>query len=134
MNGTLLAVKIGTDGSEVIIDMQTECSFSLTQEVRDITSKGSAGFKESLPALRSGSITFSGLHAEDNTTNFADLFALVNTRAATHVLFGTAVTGDKTYEAEAYLTSCEMSAGTEDNVTISGTFELSGAITEATNA
>jgi TP901-1 family phage major tail protein len=125
MNGTLMTVTVGG----VAIDMQTECSISLSMETRDITSKDSSGFRELLEGLRSGSVTFSALHAEDNTYNIDDLFALWNTRASATVNFTTANTGDKEFSATAYLTSFEQSAGTEDNVTISGTFELTGAIT-----
>jgi TP901-1 family phage major tail protein len=125
MNGTLMTVTVGGTA----IDMQTECSISLSMETRDITSKDSSGFRELLEGLRSGSVTFSALHAEDNTYNIDDLFTLWNTRASAVVNFTTANTGDKQFSATAYLTSFEQSAGTEDNVTISGTFELTGAIT-----
>lgn len=125
MNGTLMTVTVGG----VAIDMQTECSISLSMETRDITSKDSSGFRELLEGLRSGSVTFSALHAEDNTYNIDDLFTLWSTRASATVNFTTANTGDKEFSATAYLTSFEQSAGTEDNVTISGTFELTGAIT-----
>jgi len=125
MNGTLMTVTVGGTA----IDMQTECSISLSMETRDITSKDSSGFRELLEGLRSGSVTFSALHAEDNTYNIDDLFTLWNTRASATVNFTTANTGDKEFSATAYLTSFEQSAGTEDNVTISGTFELTGAIT-----
>lgn len=125
MNGTLMTVTV----AGTAIDMQTECSISLSMETRDITSKDSSGFRELLEGLRSGSVTFSALHAEDNTYNIDDLFTLWNTRASATVNFTTANTGDKEFSATAYLTSFEQSAGTEDNVTISGTFELTGAIT-----
>ena len=40
--------------SEVVIDHVTECSISLTTDMRDITTKTSAGFKEILPGLKVG--------------------------------------------------------------------------------
>lgn len=125
MNGTLMTVEVGGTS----IDMQTECSISLSMETRDITSKDSSGFRELLEGLRSGSVTFSALHAEDNGYNIDDLFTLFNGRTAATITFTTSNVGDKEFSASAYLTSFEQSAGTEDNVTISGTFELTGAIT-----
>ena len=74
-------------------------------------------------------MTFSALHAEDNTYNIDDLFTLYSGRSSATITFTTSNVGDKEFSASAYLTSFEQSAGTEDNVTISGTFELTGAIT-----
>ena len=44
------------------------------------------------------------------------------------------VTGDCYWEASAYVTSLEVNAGMEDNVTYSATFELTGTITYGTVA
>jgi predicted secreted protein len=98
-------------------------------ETRDITSKDSSGFRELLEGLRSGSVTFSALHAEDNTYNLNSLFTLFSNRTSAVITFTTSNVGDREFSASAYLTSFEQSAGTEDNVTISGTFEITGAIT-----
>ena len=43
-----------TNDSEVVIDHVTECSISLTTDMRDITTKTSGGFKEILPGLKVG--------------------------------------------------------------------------------
>jgi hypothetical protein len=140
MNGSLLNVKfidtfLGTPTEK--IDLQTECSLSMSMDTRDITTKASGGYRQLLGGLRSGSLTFTALFAEDATNGFAELFASFTNASAggrCHVLFTTDATGDVEYDADAILTSLDVSSGTEDNVTMTGTFELSGAITTTTIA
>ena len=55
-------------------------------------------------------------------------------RSTLTVKFSTEVTGDRYWEASAYVTSLEVNAGMEDNVTYSATFELTGTITYGTVA
>jgi predicted secreted protein len=130
-NGTLMSVKFG-ESVAAVFPLQTECSISVSMDTRDITTKGSGGYRELLGGLRSGSITFSALHDMDQTNGLSELMGVYNSstaRGECSVAFTTDVTGDDYYTATAMLTSLDISAGTEDNVTISGTFELSGTIT-----
>ena len=144
LNGTVYVLKMGTDGSEVQFANQTEGSLSMTMETRDTTTKNSNGYRELLGGVRSASLSFSGL-VDSALTSTGDLAFLMdqmvghdtaaNARTKTHVLFGfdAAVTGDSDslFEGDAFITSIEVSAGTEDNVTVSATLEFSGAITYA---
>jgi predicted secreted protein len=144
LNGTVYVVKLGTDGAEVQFADQTEGSLSMNMETRDITTKGSSGYRELLGGLRSASMTFSGL-VDSTLTSTGDLAFLMdqvtghdtaaNARTSTHVLFGfdASVSGDSDslFEGDAFVTSIEVSAGTEDNVTVSATLEFTGAITYA---
>ena len=134
INGTVYLLKIGTDGSEVAIPDQTEGSISINMETRDITTKDSSGYRELLEGVRSASISVSGLVDDDGAGGAgADLFAVLDGRTTTHIIFGLdAATDDYHYECDAFCTSLEISAGTEDNVTYSATFEVTGAITEVT--
>lgn len=134
INGTVYLLKIGADGSEVAIPDQTEGSISINMETRDITTKDSSGYRELLEGVRSASISVSGLVDDDGAGGAgADLFAVLNGRSTTHIIFGLdAATDDYHYECDAFCTSLEISAGTEDNVTYSATFEVTGAITEVT--
>lgn len=83
MNGTAVLVTVG--GEE--INLLTECSISLTTELRDITNKTSGGFKQSLAGLRSGSVNFSSLHDEDEDSTdvqkLQDLWTVWSTDTAT---------------------------------------------------
>lgn len=132
INGTVYLLKIGADGSEVAIPDQTEGSISINMETRDITTKDSSGYRELLEGVRSASISVSGLVDDDGAGGAgADLFAVLDGRTTTHIIFGLdAASDDYHYECDAFCTSLEISAGTEDNVTYSATFEVTGAISE----
>ena len=142
LNGTVYVVKLGTDGAEVQFADQTEGSLSMSMETRDVTTKNSSGYRELLGGLRSASMTFSGL-VDSTLTTDGDLAFLVDQvtghagagdgRTSTNVLFGFDATAsgdsDSLFEGEAFVTSIEVSAGTEDNVNVSATLEFTGAIT-----
>ena len=132
INGTVYLLKIGADGSEVAIPDQTEGSISINMETRDITTKDSSGYRELLEGVRSASISVSGLVDDDGAGGAgADLFAVLDGRSTTHIIFGLdAASDDYHFECDAFCTSLEISAGTEDNVTYSATFEVTGAISE----
>lgn len=135
MNGSLMQVKFidGFTGSpSAVIGLQTDCSISLSMDTRDITTKASSGWRNVLGGTRSGTLTFSALHDMTQTNGLAELMACHNDATLPGqctVLFTTGVTADDQFQADAILTSIDVSSGTEDNVTISGTFELTGAIT-----
>lgn len=134
INGTVFLLKIGTDGAEVALPDQTEGSISINLETRDITTKSSSGYRELLEGVRSGSISVSGLVDDDGAGGAgADLFAVLDGRSKTHIIFGLdGATDDYHYECDAFCTSLEVSGATEDNVTYSATFEISGPISEVT--
>ena len=127
MNGTLLGVYVGT----TLVAHATEGSISLSMDTRDISSKDSAGTRALLEGMKSGSISMSALYAEDAAYGADELYTAMAARTPLAVKFSTEVSGDHFWSASAYLTSLEVSAGTEDNVTYSATFELTGAITYA---
>ena len=148
LNGTVYVRKMGTDGAEVQFADQTEGSLSMNMETRDITTKSSSGYRELLGGLRSASLSFSGL-VDSTLTTTGDLAFLMdqvtghdtaaNARTSTHVLFGfdagtDASANDSLFEGDAFITSIEVSAGTEDNVSVSATLEFTGAITYADDA
>ena len=128
LNGTVFLLKIGGTA----LPDQTEGSISINLETRDITTKDSSGYRELLEGVRSGSISVSGLVDDDGTGGAgADLFAALNGRTAQTIIFGLDDTSDDYfYSCSAFCTSMEVSGGTEDNVTYSATFEITGAITE----
>ena len=144
LNGTVYVVKMGTDGSEVLFADQTEGSISMNMETRDTTTKESSGYRELLGGLRSASLSFSGL-VDSALTSSGDLAFLMdhitghataaNARTTTHVVFGfdagSGEGNDSLFEGDVLITSVEVSAGVEDNVTVSATCEFTGAITYA---
>ncbi len=132
INGTIYVLKMGASGSEVALPDQTEGSISINLETRDVTTKSSSGYRELLGGLRSATISVSGLVDDDDAGGAGgDLFAVLDGRSATNIIFGMdGASDDYYYSCEALCTSLEISAATEDNVTYSATFEVTGAITE----
>ena len=125
MNGTLMGVYIGS----TLIAHSTEGSISLSMDTRDISSKDSAGARALLEGMKSGSISVSALYSEDGAYGADELYTAMAARTPLAVKFSTEVSGDHFWSASSYLTSLEVSASTEDNMTFSATFELTGAIT-----
>jgi len=128
LNGTVFLLKIGGTA----LPDQTEGSISINMETRDITTKDSAGYRELLEGTRSGTISVSGLIDDDGAGGAGGvLFADLDSRTAQTLLFGLDdATDDYHYTCSAFCTSLEVSGATEDNVSYSATFEISGAITE----
>ena len=128
MNGTDLAVYTSTtDDSEVLLGHATECSISFNEDARDITTKDSSGYRELLEGLRSFTMSSSHLHAEDDANNIDDLMTAWTNRTPVFCLFSTEQSGDKRWNCECRISSLEISASTEDNVTYSVSFEGTGA-------
>ena len=130
LNGTVFLLSIGGTA----LPDQTEGSISISMETRDITTKDSAGYRELLEGVRSGTISVSGLVDDDGAGGAGGvLFADLNGRQVQTLVFGfDDATDDYNYSCSAFCTSLEISAATEDNVTYSATFEITGAITETT--
>ena len=128
LNGTVYLLSV----AGTALPDQTEGSISINMETRDITTKDSSGYRELLEGLRSGSVSVSGL-VDDNDAGGAGgtLFTTLSARTAVALIFGfDGATDDYNYECNAFCTSLEVSAGTEDNVTYSATFEITGSITQ----
>ncbi len=126
------------DGTHTVVGQVTECSISLSTDVRDITTKTSAGWREILPALKSASINVSGIFAEDATNSFNALVAYQIAGTKVFAVFtnvgATALpnAGDQEFDVAGYITSIEQTAGFEDNVTWSLTMDLTGAVVRET--
>ena len=129
-----------TDGTHTVVGAVTECSISMSTDVRDITTKTSAGWREILPALKSASINVSGIFAEDATNSFNALTAYQIAGTKVFAVFAnvgsgsTPNAGDQEFDVAGYITSIEQTAGFEDNVTWSLTMDLTGAVVRETIA
>tara|TARA_R100000995_G_C3478402_1_gene122366 strand:+ start:401 stop:844 length:444 start_codon:yes stop_codon:yes gene_type:complete len=141
INGTLAVLKTGADhAGATAFAFSTSASLSLSMETRDISNKGSAGWRELLEAQMSWSASLEGLYAmfeADGTTaakNYDDLYTLLTGRANTYLEIETGVSGDFYYSGQVYLTSLEQSAPLEDNMTFSASFEGTGVLSKTTVA
>ena len=135
INASSIRVFLGTtDDSEVVVDHVSECSISLNTDIRDITTKTSGGWREILPALKSASLSLSGLFAEDATNGLNQLVDHQIAGDLLYVIFtntgagSTANAGDEQFDVSGYITSLEQTAGTEDNTTFSMTLEITGTV------
>lgn len=110
----------------------TECSLSFSREMRELAHKDVTGnWIEKAPGAMSGSGSTSGLYAESN--NAAEsLFTKMNAGTALTLTFTTDVTGDQVWTGTAYITSLELNAPDNENVTYSVSFEFSGAVVMST--
>ena len=128
-NGTNLGVYVGS----TIIAAATDCSLSLNMDTIDITTKDSAGYRELLAGLRSGSMSCNGLiDYQSSNEDTVDLVTAWTNRTSLTLKFSNEITGDQSYTASGFLTSLEQSGGTEDTATYSASFELTGVVTPAT--
>ena len=128
LNGTVFLLSVA---GTALAD-QTEGSISISMETRDITTKDSAGYRELLEGVRSGSISVSGLVDDDGSGGAGGtLFTTLAARTSVALIFGfDDASDDYNYTCAGFCTSLEVSGATEDNVTYSATFEITGAITQ----
>lgn len=128
LNGTVFLLKV----AGTALPDQTEGSISISMETRDITTKDSTGYRELLGGLKSGSISVSGLVDDDAQGGAGGtLFTTLDARTAVALVFGFDDSSDDyNYTCNGLCTSLEVSGSTEDNVTYSATFEITGAITQ----
>jgi len=129
-NGTELGVYIDS----TLIAAATDCSLSLNTETIDITTKDSAGYRELLGGLKSGSISVSGLidYVDASNKDFADLWTAWEARTILTLKFSKTneSTGELSFTCGGIITTLEQSGGTEDTATYSATFELTGPVTD----
>lgn len=131
INGHNLRLYIGG----VAVAKAKECSMTLNTEMREIAHKDTAGssggFKEVSPAQKSGQMTTNALYAEGES--FETLFSAWDAGTAIVLKFTDNVDGHMATTATGFITSLEMNATDNENVNYSVNFDLSGAITRATN-
>ena len=131
MNGSQLRVSFADDGvTPVLVDHLTDLSVSFSTETRDTTTKDNGGYRAILPGLKTLTVTFTAFYAADATNGYEELFAdmeagtKLDVTIASHQQSDDAeITDDMDIDFEAYCTSLELSAGTEDNASYTATFE-----------
>jgi TP901-1 family phage major tail protein len=136
MNGTDVILAISTDSGTTYttVGKATSASLQMNMEVRDVTTKDSAGWRELLGGLKSWSLSGEGMVTYNLTSKagFADLFGHMNSRTRLYFRFGSTTSGEKQYKGHGFLTSLSQDGGVEDNNSFSFSIEGDGALTEAT--
>lgn len=136
-NGSQYTVMFDSDGgTPVVADHVTDLSVSVSTDTRDTTTKNNGGYRALLPGLKSLSVNFTAFYAGDATNGYDELMAdfLTGTKQDVKIVSydftgDTEEAGDKEIIFEAYITSLELSAGTEDNASYTCTLECVSAIT-----
>tara|TARA_R100001463_G_scaffold101587_1_gene156057 strand:+ start:2083 stop:2490 length:408 start_codon:yes stop_codon:yes gene_type:complete len=130
-NATDVVLKIDTaaGSSYETILYATSASLSISRDLRDSTTKSSAGWQENLSGLKSWELS------SDSFVNFTSATGLQSDEIIAEMLaadpkvtvqFG--VVGTKTYTGEAFITSVSMDAGVEENATFSVSLQGTGAL------
>jgi predicted secreted protein len=136
-NGSQYTVMFDSDGgTPVVADNVTDLSVSVSTETRDTTTKNNGGYRALLPGLKSLTVNFTAYYAGGATNGYDDLMTdfLAGTKQDVKIVSydwdtSTEEAGDKEIIFEAYITSLELSAGTEDNASYTCTLECVSAIT-----
>ena len=139
INGSQYTVMFDTaGGTPVVADNVTDLSVSISTDTRDTTTKNNGGYRAILPGLKSLSVNFTAYYANDATNGFDELMAdfLTGTKQDVKITSfdwsgSEEIAGDMEITFEAYITSLELSAGTEDNTSYTCTLECVSAITYA---
>jgi len=132
INGSNLKVTLAAVGaSEVLVNNLTDCSISTNVDMRDTTTKSNAGYKALLPGMMEATLSFSGMFANDATNGFHELFDFQNAKTKLDVkltqIIGSGSTpnaGDMEFEAKGFITSLDLTGGTEDNGTFTCQVQL----------
>ena len=141
-NGSQYTVMFDSDGgTPVVADHVTDLSVSVSTDTRDTTTKNNGGYRALLPGLKSLSVNFTAFYANDATNGFDELMAdfLAGNKQDVKISSidwsatpsPTEIEGDMEISFEAYITSLELSAGTEDNASYTCTLECVSSITYA---
>jgi len=143
INGSNLRIMLDdtTGATPVMVDNVTDCSISVSTEMKDTSVKEDGGFKAVLPGRVAVTVSFTAYFEEAATASgYTDIMAWQLAGDKLDVKFtqilGTAVapavdSSDHAFTFEAYITSCDLSGGVEDTSTYSVTLEAVGEVTYA---
>ncbi|MEM9991356.1 MAG: phage tail tube protein [Bacteroidota bacterium] len=135
MDGNLWILMV----DDTAVGCLTSNSLSQSRDTRDTTCKtGTANnnYRTFLPSFISGTISFEGLHAEDESNESSyEIETKFKNGTLVNWKIGSTVTGDKYYSGSGYFTQLDLKGGSAgENVTYSGSIQISGAVTQETNS
>jgi len=129
-NATDVLLKITTaDGLEAIAHA-TSASISMSTDLRDSTTKSSAGFQENLGGLKSWEMSGDAFVdiASPTGADIESLWTVWNARSVVSCTFGLS---GMTYTGNAIITSLSIDAGVEENATYSISLTGTAGITQS---
>ena len=133
-NGTDLILKVSPSngGTEAKLMHSQNVSLSMNVDTIDISTKDSSGFRDLLGGQKSFSLSADGLMdfaGVAGDTEVDELFDQMMARTAVTFTFALATPAGYTITGSGFLTSLEISGGTEDAPTYSCSIEGSGSLT-----
>ena len=133
-NGTDLILKVSpsSGGTQAKLMHSQNVSLSMNVDTIDISTKDSAGFRDLLGGQKSFSLSADGLMdfaGVAGDTEVDELFDQMMARTAVTFTFALATPAGYTITGSGFLTSLEISGGTEDAPTYSCSIEGSGSLT-----
>ena len=141
-SGTEFRLLLSTDGTTYKgLANETECSFDITSDTRETTSKDAAVWRTYVPSAKAWTASGTAIFGDDDATkwNPDELYDLVGTLVTvklTPCAAGgvTPTVGESSLSGQAVFTSFSSSQPDKDNGTF--TFQLQGAtaLTKTTNA
>jgi len=96
----------------------TSASISFNNDLRDVTTKDSAGFQENIGGLKSFELSSDALQDINADLDFKEFYDDINERNEVIIKFAERDSGVK-WEGSGYISSLSMDAGVEENVTYS---------------
>jgi len=132
MNGTKLRLYVDQAGGSTftVIGNSLDVTLSFTHSPRETTNQDSAGHASFLEGKRAKSISFSNLHSEDGTNDFAAWYATLDSetlRGFVTAKVASTTSGDSTYTYNGYITELTLgSGGPEANATFNGSIQVTG--------
>lgn len=133
-NGTDLILKVSPSdgGTEAKLMHSQSVSLSMNVDTIDISTKDSSGFRDLLGGQKSFSLSADGLMdfaGVAGDTEVDELFDQMFARTAVTFTFALATPAGYTITGSGFITSLEISGGTEDAPTYSCSIEGTGALT-----
>jgi len=141
ISGGEVRLFLSTDGTTYkAFAAETECSFEMNAETREVTSKDVAVFRSYVTSAKTWSVSGTMLLGDDDTTrwNPDELYARVGDVVylrITQVAAGglTPITGETKIEGQAILTQLSVSAPDKENGSVSFSLNGTGSFTVGTN-
>jgi predicted secreted protein len=141
ISGGEVRLFLSTDGTTYkAFAAETECSFEMNAETREVTSKDVAVFRSYVTSAKTWSVSGTMLLGDDDASqwNPDELYGKVGDVVylrITQVAAGatTPITGETKIEGQAILTQLSVSAPDKDNGSVSFTLNGTGTFTVGTN-
>lgn len=129
-NATNVVLSVTTGGSLQALAHCTSASISMNMDLRDSTTKSSAGYQENLGGLRSWELSGDAFVEIGSITgaDIEELWDIWEARTAVAVKFGAS---GMEYTGNAIITSISIDAGVEENATYSISLTGTGALAKS---